>query len=327
MSATYTGKNVDAALQKAAESTGVAVDALNYEVLAGQTGGFALIRVLGKKVAAKPMEEKLTGDPTAEGPERPPRRDDRGGRDDRPPRRDDRGGRDDRPPRRDDRGGDRPPRRDDRGGDRPPRRDDRGGDRPPRRDDRGGDRSPRREDSWPVVPTDGPEAVTVEYEGTVSDACREAVAALEDLLVRMGFGLTLRVSEQEDQIVIDLRTEVYAEALEARELELAQALELVVEKGLGGGESKRKLVLDVNGEKGRADLELASTARAFAEKAVAQQKILKLGPLDARARRIVHMTLKAFPGVVTRSEGDGLFRRVGIIPAALEAESDNGGEG
>jgi predicted RNA-binding protein Jag len=321
MSATYTGKNVEAALQKAADSTGVAVDALNYEVLAGQTGGFALIRVLGKKVAAKPLEEKLTGDPTAEAPSRPPRRDDRGGRDDRPPRRDDRGGRDDRPPRRDDRG-DRPPRRDDRGdrGDRPPRRDDRGdrGDRP---------RREGREDSWPVVPTEGPEAVTVEYVGPVSDAAREAVAALEDLLVRMGFGLTLRVDEQDDQIVIDLRTEVWAEALEARELELAQSLELVVEKGLET-ETRKRLVLDVNGEKGRADIELASTARTFAEKAVAQQKILKLGPLDARARRIVHMTLKSFAGVTTESEGDGLFRRVQIKPTGLaEAGGEESGHG
>ncbi len=295
MSATYTGKNVEAALQKAADSTGVAVDALNYEVLAGQTGGFALIRVLGKKVAAKPLEEKLTGDPTAEAPSRPPRRDDRGGRDDRPPRRDDRG-------------------------DRPPRRDDRGdrGDRP---------RREGREDSWPVVPTEGPEAVTVEYVGPVSDAAREAVAALENLLVRMGFGLTLQVDEQDDQIVIDLRTEVWAEALEARELELAQSLELVVEKGLET-ETRKRLVLDVNGEKGRADIELASTARTFAEKAIAQQKILKLGPLDARARRIVHMTLKSFAGVTTESEGDGLFRRVQIKPTGLaEAGGEESGHG
>lgn len=317
MSATYTGKNVEAALQKAAESTGVAVDALNYEVLAGQTGGFALIRVLGRKVAAKPMEEKLSGDPSAELPARPPRRDDRGDRGDRGPRRDDRGDRGDRGPRRDDRG-DRGPRGDDRG----PRREGRG--------DRGdrGDRGPRREgreDLWPVVPTDGPEAVTVAFEGTVSEDARLAASALEDLLTRMGLGVELCVTEQDEQIVIDLRTEVYAEALEARELELAQALELVVEKGLGGDERK-KLVLDVNGAKGRAEAELASTARAFAEKAIALQKVMKLGPLDPRARRIVHMTLKSYPGVVTKSEGEGLFRRVGIIPDGLvePAGADNG---
>jgi predicted RNA-binding protein Jag len=318
MSATYTGKNVEAALQKAAESTGVAVDALNYEVLAGQTGGFALIRVLGRKVAAQPMEEKLSGDPSAEVPARPPRRDDRGDRGgDRGPRRDDRG---DRGPRRDDRG-DRGPRGDDRG----PRREGRGD-----RGDRGGDRGPRREgreDLWPVVPTDGPEAVTVAFEGAVSEDAREAARALEDLLTRMGFGLALHVTEQDEQIVIDLRTEVYAEALEARELELAQALELVVEKGLGGDERK-KLVLDVNGAKGRAEAELASTARAFAEKAIALQKVMKLGPLDPRARRIVHMTLKSYPGVVTKSEGEGLFRRVGIIPETLvEPAGGDHGEG
>jgi spoIIIJ-associated protein len=175
-----------------------------------------------------------------------------------------------------------------------------------------------------VVPTDGPSAVTVSFEGEVSAEGRSAAAALEDLLTRMGLGLELRVMEQDDQILIDLRTEVYAEILEARELELAQALELVVEKGLEGD---RKLVLDVNGAKGRAEAELASTARAFAEKAVEQQRVMKLGPLDPRARRIVHMTLKSYPGVVTKSEGEGLFRRVGIIPAALAASEDDTSEG
>jgi spoIIIJ-associated protein len=329
MSATYTGKNVDAALQKASEATGIPVDALNYEVLAGQTGGFALVRVLGKRVAV-PMEEKLSGDPNAEGGESRPRREPRGDRperrDDRPERREGRGGGDRGGDRREGRGGG------DRGG-RGDRRDDRGG-RGDRRDDRGGrgdrgDRREGREEFWPSVPTDGPEAVTVAFEGDISDEGREYAALLQNILERMGFGLELHVSENDSQVVIDLRSEVYATLLEARDLELVQSLEHLVEKALSDDEdrSRKKLSLDVNGEKARAEVELATTAKMFAEKAIAQQKIFKLGPLDPRARRIVHLTLKTYPGVITRSEGEGLFRRVGIIPEALAAAAEGDSEG
>jgi spoIIIJ-associated protein len=36
--------------------------------------------------------------------------------------------------------------------------------------------------------------------------------------------------------------------------------------------------------------------------------------MSARDRRVVHMALARFPGVSTRSEGEGLERRLQIIP-------------
>jgi spoIIIJ-associated protein len=66
----------------------------------------------------------------------------------------------------------------------------------------------------------------------------------------------------------------------------------------------------------------------MADRAIADQRVFKLGPLDPRARRVVHMTLKDVAGVTTKSEGEGVFRRVCIIPKGAEtgdAEATNGG--
>jgi len=179
-----------------------------------------------------------------------------------------------------------------------------------------------------VVVEDGGAEVTIDFADDVTQDGRDAADLLKTILEKMGFGLALKVTEDDSRVVIDLQSEIYAEHFEARELELTQSLEVLVDKGLPfleGGKSRKKLTLDVNGEKARAEVELATTARSFAEKAIAQEKIFKLGPLDPRDRRIVHMTLKGFPGVVTRSEGEGLFRRVGIIPDALAGGDDDQG--
>ena len=66
---TFTGKNIETALQKASIATGVAADSLKYEILAGATGGYALIKVTGQAKAAAvpagPLVESLSGDPSA----------------------------------------------------------------------------------------------------------------------------------------------------------------------------------------------------------------------------------------------------------------------
>ena len=53
---------------------------------------------------------------------------------------------------------------------------------------------------------------------------------------------------------------------------------------------------------------------AMGQPAWSEDKVVKLGPLDARSRRIVHIELREMDGVTTRSEGEGVFRRVCIIP-------------
>ncbi|MFO0745660.1 MAG: R3H domain-containing nucleic acid-binding protein [Myxococcota bacterium] len=328
---TYTGKNLETALQKAAQATGSSVEALKYEVLAGKTGGYALIKVIGtaqvKAAAPAPLVESLSGTPGEGGRVAASRAigravttvrrgGDRGG---------DRGAR----------GGDRAGRGGDRGGDRGPRPE-RGGDRGdrgprPERGDRGGDRGPRRRDEQdlPPIPADGPTAVTVEVEGELTAFGQRTQEVLVGLLERMGFGAKVKIVETADEVVADLHSGVYHDALVHKELELLDALEHLLEKSVHlPGETgddkhnRKKIHLDSNGFRAKADVDLAHSARHMAERAIDERRVFKLGPLDPRARRVVHMTLKEMAGVVTKSEGEGVFRRVCIIPKGAENPID-----
>ena len=74
------------------------------------------------------------------------------------------------------------------------------------------------------------------------------------------------------------------------------------------------LVIDVEGYKGRQRQKLEDIARNAANKAVKQDRSIKLRPMTPYERRIIHMALRDNNRVDTLSEGEGRSRRVVITP-------------
>jgi spoIIIJ-associated protein len=62
------------------------------------------------------------------------------------------------------------------------------------------------------------------------------------------------------------------------------------------------------------DPELVALGKQLAERAKKIGKTLVVGPMGARERRSIHVAVKEVGGATTRSEGDGLSRRVLVIP-------------
>ena len=80
------------------------------------------------------------------------------------------------------------------------------------------------------------------------------------------------------------------------------------------GEDRRHILVDAEGYRSRRDDNLASMARKLGKEAVKLGKIITFEPMNPRDRRVVHMALAKFEGVITKSEGEGDDRRVQIIP-------------
>ena len=77
-------------------------------------------------------------------------------------------------------------------------------------------------------------------------------------------------------------------------------------------------------------------ARREAKRAVQIGKVITLEPMPPRDRRVIHLSLAKFPGVSTRSDGQGSDRRIQIIPSRgsrgeaepqRESRDDRGGGG
>jgi spoIIIJ-associated protein len=77
---------------------------------------------------------------------------------------------------------------------------------------------------------------------------------------------------------------------------------------------RRHVLVDAEGYRSRRDNSLATMARRLGKQAVEEGKIITFEPMNPRDRRVVHVALAKFEGVVTKSEGEGDERRVQIIP-------------
>ncbi|MDO8886387.1 RNA-binding cell elongation regulator Jag/EloR [Candidatus Oleimmundimicrobium sp.] len=98
-----------------------------------------------------------------------------------------------------------------------------------------------------------------------------------------------------------------------------QALQLIIGVGVNKGEETRKpVVLDIEGYRLRTEKSLKSLANRLAELAVNERKIVSLRPMSAFERKIIHEALQDNPEVQTISEGERSERRVTIRPVDEE---------
>ena len=330
----FTGKSVEEALRNAREAFGVGLDELDFEILTAGSRGVLGMGAEPARIVAAPRSAlggaapKRSAAEATPLPARPPRPDDR------PPRPDDRP-RDDRPPRRDDRPrDDRPPRRDDRPRDeRPPRRDE----RPPRRDDRPRPERAERADRGPrpggaTVSTAEEEMVQVarslireREELQAAEASPAALAAgeaiLAQLMEHLGFDVDVVVETGETNrlnvVGVDDEEHEALGALIGRKGERLSALQHIVNLMLSRqmGEWTRVLV-DVEGYRGRREQQLREIALRAADKVVESGKMLQLEPMPALERRWIHLALRGHASVGTQSIGEEPNRRIVIIPRA-----------
>lgn len=100
-----------------------------------------------------------------------------------------------------------------------------------------------------------------------------------------------------------------------RKSQTLQALQYITSLILGKElERSVPLVIDVEGFRSRREAQLRRLAKSMAEQAIESGRTQALEPMTASERRIVHITLRNFPGVHTESIGEDPHRKVTIIP-------------
>ncbi|OGQ77280.1 MAG: hypothetical protein A2289_02320 [Deltaproteobacteria bacterium RIFOXYA12_FULL_58_15] len=344
MSRQFKGRTAAEAAIKACEELGVTRAALRYEIVSETGDDLATRRV----VISVEVDEKAAA-----------QAEERYQRDDQP--RDERGDRGDRDSRGGSRGRSGPPRgrrdsHESRGGgrDRGPRsappRGPRSG--PPRggrgRDDRSGGgggggnrgRGGHRPERRPTA-DDGnidsllklelvPEEATNKrplFEGDPSERAAAAQQVLNDIVELAGFNVEPRLVQDDDEVHFDLSGEDAVRVIGDKG-EALLALQFLINRIVARkAEGSAHLVLDAADYRNRRREALAALARQLADKALTEGKVVRLSPMSAHDRRIFHITLEEDDTVTTRSEGDGLYRPLLIIPERQPNRNEQEDEG
>src|SRR5512133_2885246 len=135
----------------------------------------------------------------------------------------------------------------------------------------------------------------------------------EGLLSRLGADVAVEVKETPEQIGVAL-TPRPGNAVEIGSV-LLEAVPYLVNRVVNPRAEGRKWVnLAVGGFREEGDPAVKATALRLAEAAKRTGKILAVAPISARERRQIHLALVDEEGVSTRSEGEGLFRTLLIVP-------------
>lgn len=175
-------------------------------------------------------------------------------------------------------------------------------------DNEGGDQNHRRSKNGSrgeiIEPPDEKSAMALEFVTHV----------IEDMEVECEVQLRRPGADSPDEISIEIVGRDSGRII-GKKGQVLQALQFLTHRVVNRpGEEKRHILVDAEGYRSRRDSNLATMARKLGKQAVELGKIITFEPMNPRDRRVVHMALAKFEGVITKSDGEGDDRRVQIIP-------------
>ena len=161
------------------------------------------------------------------------------------------------------------------------------------------------------------------------DVAEKASEFLIGVLERMGISADIEVKEEEDRIVLEVQT-ADTEVVIGRRGVVVDALQHVVNKVVYRERDRERagrkeevtvkgkpFIVDAGGYRDKQVERLRTLAQRTAEKVLATSALVELAPMSAHDRRIVHMAIaELFPGLSTRSEGEGDDRHILVLPGA-----------
>ncbi|MEW6095159.1 MAG: RNA-binding cell elongation regulator Jag/EloR [bacterium] len=142
-----------------------------------------------------------------------------------------------------------------------------------------------------------------------------SVKILNKILELMNIKAGIVVKETEDTINLDIKTEDAAVLIGKRGQTLnalQDIITLLVSRS--AVEIRKRIVLDSEDYRRRRSEVLINLAKKSAQDVIRTRKEIELEPMIPQERYIIHSTLQDHPKVFTQSRGDGIERRVVILP-------------
>lgn len=165
----------------------------------------------------------------------------------------------------------------------------------------------------------------VPEQGAESESAAGVRTWIEKVLVAAKFELQVRTEENDSQVVVRLYGPDAKRMLE-RHGEVLDALQVLVNKSLGGRSIEKDIELDCEGFKDRRTGDLEQRARDLADKVRRERREQLLPSMTPIERRIIHIALRDDADVTTESRGDGFLKRVAIVLRSDQQRSADSGE-
>ncbi|MEW6332902.1 MAG: RNA-binding cell elongation regulator Jag/EloR [Thermodesulfobacteriota bacterium] len=149
----------------------------------------------------------------------------------------------------------------------------------------------------------------------------KAKRMLEGLLLRMQVDARVIAEETEEAIILDIQGNGGGFLIGKRGQNL-DAIQYIVSKAVHHSANGNKMIIiDTENYRQRREESLVALARRLGERVRKTKKPMTVGHLNAHDRRLIHLAIQNDPTLITKSRGEGDYRKILILPARREAET------
>ncbi len=182
----------------------------------------------------------------------------------------------------------------------------------------------------PPVSEEPAEELSADVGESVAEVRKVGVEVLTEILRLMGVDskVVVKPGHGPTEVVLDIQGDSGA-LLIGRRGQTLEALQYIVSRIVAEkvGPDGPQPIVDAEDYRGRRVRSLEDMALRLGEKAKRSRKTESIDALNARDRRVVHMALKDDPWLTTKSQGQGAFRRLLIVPEGDRRSPDEEGAG
>jgi spoIIIJ-associated protein len=147
----------------------------------------------------------------------------------------------------------------------------------------------------------------------IGDSIKEVIP---NIMKRMEIDCTIAdVKEGESKVYIELESKSSSGLIIGRKGKTLEALQfivnLIVNHKTG---SDKRIILDIESYRAKRERALRKMSKDIAFKVIKTGNPWTLEPMNPFERRLIHLTLQNDTRVTTKSEGQGIYRKVTILP-------------
>lgn len=157
--------------------------------------------------------------------------------------------------------------------------------------------------------------IRVFYSDTETEIVTSAKEILTNILNKMGIDVKITdVKEGSNRIYIEMES-VQSGLIIGKQGKTLEALQFLLNLVIiNKTKSDKKIILNIESYREKREKALRRLSKDIAHKVIRTGKPWTLEPMNPFERRLIHLTLQNDSRVSTKSEGEGIYRKVKVSP-------------
>jgi spoIIIJ-associated protein len=148
-----------------------------------------------------------------------------------------------------------------------------------------------------------------------SPSAPKAKEILEGILQRMSFECQVAIQETPEKLILNIEGDGSGLLIGKRGQNI-DAIQYILNKAINRSDMERKMIMvDSEAYRKRREESLLVLAEKIREKVKKTKKPVSLSNMNAHDRRIIHLALQEDETLITKSRGEGEYRKIVILPA------------